>query len=115
VAITSPGRRVCDCESVLIKLGMVKIRSSVVPFCRSSPLTCVVTVRIRGNADFGKAIGPIGQYESPLLPAKLLECAILISREAHTNKELLVISLLLAGRHIVDDRIAPYVLFGLCL
>jgi hypothetical protein len=45
---------------------MLKIRSSVVPSCRFSPFTVVVTVSTLGRCSLGTAIGPMGAKVSGL-------------------------------------------------
>ena len=45
VAMMSPGWRVMPALMVSIIVGMSKIRSAVVAFCRVSPLTCAVQIQ----------------------------------------------------------------------
>src|SRR5580692_10108073 len=69
VAMTSPGRSVTPAEMVAMIVGTSKMRSRVLAFCRSSPLTQQrIWVSARSTSSFVTAHGPIGQNVSWDLP-----------------------------------------------
>jgi hypothetical protein len=81
VEMTSPGISVMPREQVSMSVGMSKIRSTVRPSWRSSPLTQQRTrVSVPSSSSAVTIHGPMGQKVSKLLPRSHCEWRICTSR-----------------------------------